>query len=59
MVESKLKPYLSDSEINSLCERKKRIVARLQRLIEEKGERIVKAAKKALVRDFEAFMQAN
>jgi hypothetical protein len=41
MVESKLKPYLSDSEINSLCERKKRIVARLQRLIEEKGERIV------------------
>jgi len=25
----------------------------------EKGERIVKAAKKALVRDFEAFMAAN
>jgi hypothetical protein len=41
MVESKLKAYLSDSEINSLCERKKRIVARLQKLIEEKGERIV------------------
>jgi len=41
MVESRLKPYLSDSEINSLCERKKRVVARLQRLMAEKGERAV------------------
>ena len=41
MVESELKPYLSDSEINSLCERKKRIVARLQQLMNEKGERAV------------------
>jgi len=41
MVETKLKGNLSDSEINSLCERKKRIVARLQQLIKEKGERAV------------------
>jgi hypothetical protein len=41
MVESMLKPYLSDSEINALCERKKRIVARLQQQIIEKGERLV------------------
>ncbi|MGD0782775.1 MAG: hypothetical protein ABSA30_07955 [Candidatus Aminicenantales bacterium] len=41
MIESNLKGYLSDSEINSLSERKKRIVARLQQLIDEKGERAV------------------
>ncbi len=41
MVETRLKGYLSDSEINSLCERKKRIVARLQQLMKEKGERAV------------------
>ncbi len=41
MVESRLKPYLSDSEINSLCERKNRVVARLQQLMIEKGERAV------------------
>ncbi len=39
--ESELKSYLSDSEINSLWERKKRIVARIQQLIKEKGERAV------------------
>jgi len=40
-VERRIKAYLSDSEINALCERKKRIVARLQDLIREKGERAV------------------
>jgi hypothetical protein len=41
MVEPTIKPYLSDSEINSLCERKKRVVSRLQQLMKEKGERAV------------------
>jgi hypothetical protein len=41
MVETRLTGYLSDSEINSLCERKKRIVTRLQQLMKEKGERAV------------------
>jgi hypothetical protein len=41
MVETRLSGYLSDSEINSLWERKKRIVARLRRLMDEKGERAV------------------
>jgi hypothetical protein len=41
VVEEKLKPYLRDDEINALCERKKRIVARIQQLIKEKGEKAV------------------
>ena len=41
MVETRLKGYLSDSEINSFCERKKRIIARLQQLMKEKGEQAV------------------
>jgi hypothetical protein len=40
-IEKRLRPYLSDSEINSLCERKKRIVAGLTRLIKDKGDRVV------------------
>jgi hypothetical protein len=41
LIEARLKGYLSDSETHSLGERKERIVARLQRLMAEKGERAV------------------
>ena len=41
IVESKLKPYLSDDEIGAICDRKKRIIARLEGLMKTEGERNV------------------
>lgn len=41
VAEGWLKPYLSDDEIGALCERKKKIVARLGGLINTEGERNV------------------
>lgn len=42
-----LKPYLSESEINAIGERKKRIVARLQELSKTRGEKAVLFEEKA------------
>ena len=41
VVESTLKPYLNEKEIDALCERKKKIIARLEGLMKTEGERNV------------------
>lgn len=41
IVESKLQSYLSKDEIGAICDRKKRIIARLERLMKTEGERNV------------------
>lgn len=41
IIEARLKPYLSDKDINALNERKRKIVARLDGLIAREGEKAV------------------
>lgn len=41
VAESYLKPFLSEKEIDAMCERKKKIVARLEGLMKTEGERNV------------------